>query len=190
MINKNYKDNINKDSNKKSRIKKKKYKRVKNIKKYKRVKNITHTKKHDLSKNNKHNILFYSSFIFITNVISALYKEHYTYSLLFLFLFLTSITVHTKNNIYSNLIDKLAIFFVFLYGLKMFYTKTTTNIITINKIVLYTIIIATFLSCIILYHYGFITKQFCFHPDINIGNKFHSLMHIIGSFGHHLLIFL
>ena len=48
---------------------------------------------------NYDNILIFTSLIFITNVILALYKKKYIYSFLFLFLTISSVIVHCD---YSN----------------------------------------------------------------------------------------
>jgi hypothetical protein len=51
-------------------------------------------------------------------------------------------------------------------------------------------IIITFLLCIYLYIYGFIVKKYCFYHDKCIAEKYHFIMHLISSIGHHLIIFL
>ena len=52
------------------------------------------------------------------------------------------------------------------------------------------IIVFTFLATIFLYVYGFFYNKFCFSEDLNIANTYHVLMHFIGSFGHHLIVWL
>lgn len=61
-------------------------------------------------------ILIFSSFIFITNVLSTLYKNYYIYSFLFVCLTITSITFHYNTNIYTNILDKIFVLAIVLYG--------------------------------------------------------------------------
>jgi hypothetical protein len=73
--------------------------------------------------NNSLSLCFYSSFIFLINVLIASYYKYYIYALLFFILWITSLIVHSNCNIYTNLLDKLAISLVVLYGGYIFYTK-------------------------------------------------------------------
>lgn len=52
------------------------------------------------------NILLLSSCVFITNVVSAFYKQYYVYSFLFFLLTITSLMVHSNNTIFINMADK------------------------------------------------------------------------------------
>jgi hypothetical protein len=133
----------------------------------------------------KNNILFFSSMFFITNSIAAFYKKYYVYSLLFFILTLTSLIVHSNDTIYTNLIDKLAVGAIILYGAYMLYTK-----LNIEKILEMSLIISTFFICIFLYIYGYYTRSFCYHPEKEIGNLYHIVLHFIASLGHHFIIFL
>ena len=130
-------------------------------------------------------ILILSSFIFITNILSTLYKKYYLYSFLFACLTITSIIFHYKNNIYTNILDKIFILAIVLYGGNMLYNKTTPN----NKLNVLLIII-TFLCCIFFFFYGYYIKDYCYNPDKCVGDYYHTMIHIIGSFGHHLITFL
>jgi hypothetical protein len=129
-------------------------------------------------------ILFYSSLFFITNILLALYKKYYFYAILFVNLLITSLIVHTNDNFYTNTIDKCSIVFIVLYGGYILYKKSNKSI-SLNIF-----IIITFLACVLLYIYGYFTNNFCFHPDTIVANKYHVLMHIIGSIGHNAIIFL
>ena len=141
-------------------------------------------KLHEYLKNS--NILLLSSFIFITNVTTAFINELYLYSGLFAILTITSLFVHyTKTEILPNIIDKIAVLLVVLCGAFTFHKK-----ITIKKWLNCLIIVITFLVCIHLYIYGFFFKKYCFCPDNYETYKYHVLMHIIGSIGHHFIIFL
>jgi hypothetical protein len=134
------------------------------------------------------NTLVESSLIFITNVITALMCKNYIYSYLFLFLTTTSVVYHStkeENNeritLYTNILDKIGIALVVLYGAYTLYNK---------RIDWFTqsIIIILFLVTIFLYIYGYYTNQYCFHTQKCTGEKYHSLLHYISSFAHHLII--
>jgi hypothetical protein len=133
----------------------------------------------------KTSILLLSSLFFITNMITAFFNQYYLYSFLFFILTITSFLVHYNNNIYTNIIDKIAILSIILYGSYVLYNK-----ININKWINYSIIIITFMVCIYLYIYGFIVNDYCFNNEKNIAENYHFIMHIISSIGHHLIIFL
>ena len=128
-------------------------------------------------------ITFFSSFIFITNAITAFWYEYYVYSLLFGMLTLTSLLYHSRKNVYTHLIDKVAILAVVLYGGYMVFHKQMCHT---NRC----IVITTFILSIVLFYYGYLTTTLCYHPDTSIGNKYHSLLHLISSIGHHCIIFL
>lgn len=130
-------------------------------------------------------ILILSSFIFITNVLATYYKKYYIYSFLFTCLTITSIIFHSNNNIYTNIIDKIFILAIVLYGGNMLYKKTTSD----NQFNVF-IIIFTFLCCVFFFFYGYCVKDYCYNPDICVGNNYHCMLHIIGSLGHHLITFL
>jgi len=137
------------------------------------------------SPNKSSNILIFTSLVFITNIIAALYREHYLYAFFFFCLTATSLIVHNYNNMYTNLIDKISIFFIVTYGAYMLYCKSCgDNYVTVS------IIVITFLICVFLYVYGSLKNKYCFDPQIEIGNKYHGLLHFVGSLGHHLIIFL
>ena len=144
----------------------------------------TRKPKKKLKKSKQHNLLFFSSFIFITNAITAYYKNDIPYCLLFASLTATSLTVHTYDNNYTNTIDKIVISCVVLYGAYRLINKITpeTQIFTIFLIVL------TFLSNVILYPYGYYSNQFCFHPQKYIADQYHYYLHVLGSIGHHLIM--
>jgi hypothetical protein len=132
-------------------------------------------------------ICFYSSFIFLSNVIISYWYSYYTYSLLFVLLTITSLIFHSNNNIYTNLIDKVSIISIVLYGSYLFFTeKIWYNHKTIYKILIFT----TFFTTIYLFYYGYVTNQYCYHNDKYISNIYHSIMHVIASFGHNLIVIL
>jgi len=180
------------------------------------------------------NILFYSSFILLTNVAVGLLTSNHIYSILFATLFVTSVVVHTTNHINSfeqsspvldcippasrpeyfsfsfdapashllkisdllpssksvnpivvNLLDKLVIFLIFLYGGYRLYEKRYMTWWGIAKMC---IIVSTCLFVVWVYCYGYLTGDLCFHPVKEIGAIYHVFMHIVGSLGHNMIM--
>ena len=132
-----------------------------------------------------YNLLFFSSFIFITNVFTAWYKKYYIYSLFFIFLIITSLIYHSNNNIYTNILDKFSILAIVIYGSYTLCNKTNKD-----KYLQVFFIVISFLLCIFLFYYGYCTGSYCYDPDKYIGDKYHCLLHFICSIGHHFIIFL
>jgi hypothetical protein len=138
----------------------------------------------------KYNCCFYSSTIFLVNSIAAFYFDYYLYSFFFFMLVITSLVVHSNNNnIYTNIIDKISILFIVFYGGYLFYKKCLLPI-DIKRVGLMITIVSTFLITIYLYLFGYINRQYCFCSDINLANQYHSLLHMISSIGHNLIIFM
>ena len=135
------------------------------------------------------NTCFYSSIVFITNSILALYYNYLVYSLLFFILVITSLIVHSNMNIYALVIDKIAIFCVVFYGGYVFFEKCK-HITSTSQIFLVVITVYTFLATIYLYYYGYLYNTYCYHPDKDIGNLYHSLLHAIASVGHNIIVIL
>ena len=132
---------------------------------------------------------FYSSIIFITNSILALYYNYLVYSLLFFILVITSLIVHSNMNIYALVIDKIAIFAIAFYGGYIFFEKCK-HITSTSQIILAIITVYTFLATIYLYYYGYINNAYCYHEDTRIGNLYHSFLHLISSIGHNIIVIL
>ena len=128
---------------------------------------------------------FFSSFIFLTNVINSYLKNEFTYAMIFFCLFTTSIIVHYSNTFYSNMFDKLSIIMVVYYGGFLYYKKllTTTEVTWIHYVPL-----LCFYLTIYLYVYGSLTDQYCFDNDCALANLYHSLLHIVSSVGHHAIV--
>jgi hypothetical protein len=137
--------------------------------------------------NNKCSLCVYSSFIFLTNVFLALYYEYYLYAFLFLLLTITSAFHHAKESFYTNIIDKIIVYCVIFYGGFIFYSKYKEDQ---SQIIKPCLIILTFLSVVFLYVYGYLKDNYSFHLDINISQKYHSLVHLISSISHHIIIIL
>ncbi len=140
----------------------------------------------------------YSSLIFLTNVFLALYYDHYLYAFLFLLLTITSVIHHKQSAEFEkykkciNIIDKIAVYCVIFYGGYIFYNKLKNTYINydypinIKSI----IIIVTFLAVVFLYGYGYLKNDYSFHPSPDVSQMYHGLLHLISSFGHHVIIIL
>ncbi len=151
-----------------------------------------------IHRNKPHNpFLVFSSLIFITNVLTAYYKQDFIYSSLFFSLTVTSVLYHSNPNLYLNIVDKISIFSIFLYGSYQLYQKISqkisqpmTQLITAGYSIQILLIIAAFLATIYLYFYGYWFQKYCFHENQQTGDQYHSLVHLIGSIGHQLILFL
>ena len=134
-----------------------------------------------------------SSFLFLTNVIAALYFKHYIYAFVFLMLTMSSIIHHSSRTKLTNIIDKIALYSVIFYGGYIFFSNIKGNLksnieFNIKTIIKYILIVATFLSVVYLYTYGYLIDDYVFHPECKISQQYHCLMHLISSIGHHIII--
>lgn len=129
------------------------------------------------------NLLFVSSFVFTTNVLTTMYKEYYVYGCLFSGLTTTSLMYHSHPTMYTLILDKTMIFMVISYGGYMLYQKSNPDNL-LHQFVVW----GLFLSVLRLYAYGYYTNQYCFHPED--GHPYHCLLHLISSLGHHWITFL
>lgn len=127
-------------------------------------------------------LLFYSSFVFLGNAATTFYKKYYLYAALFLGLTVTSLVLHWDPNPTKVRIDQIFVALIVLYGGYVFYNKLPANTYVAAAVV------AAFLLTGYLYTYGFCTQQYCFHPEH--GDLYHCLLHLIASFGHHLIAFM
>ncbi len=127
--------------------------------------------------------LIFSSLFFLTNVLSTLSKKYYLYSLFFGLLVLTSLLVHSKHTLVSNLLDKIVIGCIVITGSIYTYKKFYRQ-----NLVLLVFIFSTFFGTIYFYLYGFWKTSMCFHP-VN-AKDYHYWMHFIGSIGHHFICLL
>lgn len=143
----------------------------------------------EIEETNPKNSCFYSSIVFITNSVLALYYNYLVYSMLFFILVITSLIVHSNNNIYALVIDKIVIFAIAFYGGYLFFEKCK-HMTTTRQIILAIITVYTFLATIYLYYCGYINNTYCYHQDKCIGNLYHSLLHVIASVGHNIIIIL
>lgn len=131
------------------------------------------------------NTCFYSSFIFLTNSLHALLKQQYVYSLAFYTLSITSIVVHGIHYSFETMIlDKLAISSVVILGGNYFFSKRNDLSLTYSLCV-----ITTFILVVLLYFYGYLANQFCYDENKDFAYICHSILHLIGSIGHHMIIY-
>lgn len=128
-------------------------------------------------------LLFWSSLVLGTNVLTAFLTRQYLYSVLFVSLVICSLLVHTYNTLSINRLDKLFIFSIIIYGAWKLSKKWSSV-----KSWQLAVCILTFLFCVWIYLYGFFTKSYCFDPLY--GKLYHALMHLVSSIGHHMIIFL
>jgi len=136
-------------------------------------------------------LLVFSSFVFLTNVLTAIYKTSYIYSFLFLFLTTTSVLFHYNNtNVEGFFLDQIAIYCVVIYGFFLLYTKMIKTKWNFVKCGIILFIFITFILSLYLFYYGLFTQSLCYDKNKYISNMFHCLLHFISSLGNHLLIFL
>ncbi len=133
------------------------------------------------------NYCYYSSFIFIVNVVVFFYKNYYMYALFFLILFLTSISFHSNKNNITYLLDKISILMVVLYGGYTFFGKYS-HIETVEQSIYASLVITSFIITIYLYYYGFQCGKYCFSENKNIANLWHSMIHVVSCIGHILIV--
>jgi hypothetical protein len=81
-----------------------------------------------------------------------------------------------------NAIDKMVIVAVVVKGSTLLYS----NYQTIHPLVLL-ITAATFSYCILTYYLGAVLMRECSDPDSSVSDRWHMGMHVLGSFGHHLI---
>lgn len=133
------------------------------------------------------NTCFYSSFLFLINTAICWYYGDFIYASLFFALFVTSIIVHSYNNIYTILIDKLSIIGVVLYGGYIFWEKCREPG-DIEKLVHGVLIVYTFIVTIFLYYFGYLYKKYCFCENREVANIWHSFLHLVSCIGHGMII--
>jgi hypothetical protein len=123
---------------------------------------------------------FYSSFVFLINVLFCFLKSEFIYGLLFLLLFATSVFFYTYDDLVPYLLDQIAIFFVVFYGFLLFLFKK-------KKWHYVILVLSTFLATLFLYYYGYKTQSYCYGY---YEYEWHSILHIISSIGHLGILFM
>jgi len=130
---------------------------------------------------------FFSSFVFLSNVINNFLHGDCIYGGIFLMLFFTSILHHYYCESWTNILDKFSIIAVIIYGGSLYYKKTNLRIGDTDLMINYVPIVCFYLT-VFLYLYGDITDQYCFDKTGEIANNYHALLHIISSIGHHAIV--
>lgn len=128
-------------------------------------------------------MLVYSSFVFLTNVFHALLKQKMLYGLAFFVLFITSVLFRTVPEHYvdtAKKIDISAVFVVvsigFFYFLRLLPSQQ---------------LLPAFFFLVISYFFalGYYTESFCWDCNKDIGNLYHSYVHLLSSLGHHAILY-
>lgn len=124
---------------------------------------------------------FYTSFAFLTNAFIVFCSGYTLYGLLFIILFITSILfrLYPMNAVF--MIDKIAVNAVVLYGGYILYHRSLSSIGT-------TLIVSTFLLTVYLFYYGYLTQTYCYDKEYQTAKKYTSLLHLLSSLGHHLIV--
>ena len=146
------------------------------------------------------NCCYYSSFVFIINILIGIYCQYYLYSFLFVILLITSLIHHSNYTDFTYVLDKTLCLYIVLYGTLLFFQKgkehftlisnNKTTILFYVKSILFISIVVSFLIVLGLYYYGYYTKQYVFDSDILTGLKTHSLIHYLSAYAHSLIMLL
>ena len=115
----------------------------------------------------------------------AFYKKYYMYSFLFFILTISSLIYHSTYTIYTKIFDQFSVLLIIIYVAYILYNKTNNDNYFKSSIV-----IISFLLCVFLYIYGYFTKYYCFCDEKSIADKYHFILHILSSIGHHIIILL
>ena len=138
------------------------------------------------------NICYYTSFLFLINTVIAFNYNYLVYGLVFIFLFITSTLYHYEKNCKYQVIDKIAVYTVVIYGgyifIKKIIKKKNKESINFKNIIYMFIIIITFLSTIYLYYVGYIYNKYCYDPDKFKSECIHGILHFISMIGHLFII--
>ena len=135
----------------------------------------------------KKNTCFYSSLVYLINVLIASYYGYYLYAGLFFVLVITSLFHHTYYTHVTRIIDKIVIYLIVLYAVTLLYIKMNqlkTQSLTVKQYILFTFIIISFFLTNFLYYYGYLHSCLCFSTNNEEANMFHSFLHCVSSFGH------
>lgn len=123
--------------------------------------------------------IFWSSLVFTTNMTHAFLSGLYLYSFCFACVTITSLVVHTEYNIYTSIIDRLAIASIVIYGGYRGWNRMDGSFRTWMILLLCAI---TFIITIWIYVYITFLS--------NHNSLYHVCMHCISSLGHHAILLL
>jgi hypothetical protein len=132
-------------------------------------------------------VLVVSSLVYVSNVLTCWIMGEITYAKRFGALVATSLIVHINTNIYTIIIDKVSIACVVGYGGYTYFQSVWGK----NKNILGVYLpLATFITVCIFYVVGYLCKGFCFDTEHKICTRYHVLLHVISSIGHHAILLL
>jgi len=125
----------------------------------------------------------YTSVVFLTNAVTAFSNGYWFYAVLFTLLFKTSIVWRLYPSTLTFVLDKAVLNAVVFCGGYILYTRLP-NI----HLMWILFIMTTFVATVYLFYYGYITKSYCYDTKKTVAANYHSLLHVIASLGHHLII--
>lgn len=142
-------------------------------------------------KMDKHiNCCFFSSFIFITNVLTGIYYEQSLYTLFHFFLLSTCISYHAKYTRITYFLDQMGCVSASFHG---FYLAVSAFLVSLSSwygVLLSFLYYQCALYVVVSYYWGKRVRKFSHHPDPRIGNYYHSLLHVVSSVGNHCALLL
>jgi hypothetical protein len=123
------------------------------------------------------NSCLYSPIVYLTNALLAFRYLNIPYIVLFVCLYLTSILCRIIVTDETYILDQVFVHLVVFYGAYMYYIKFASI-----SFLVHCIVISTFLGTIYLFEHSNSIK------DKETSTLYHSLLHIVSSIGHHILI--
>ena len=122
-----------------------------------------------------------SSLFMFSNVVHLYFKRDFVYFMSFLLLLCSSLIFHSTHNEWISILDKIFVYnVIFQGGVRVFRNY--------KKSVLWTFLsVFTFLGVCFLYMGGYFYNDFCFNEDTDLANKYHALVHLLGSLGHNTI---
>jgi hypothetical protein len=155
----------------------------------------------------------FSSLSFITNSIAGYLYGEYIYSLLWGVLCVTSVITHglrwhtnvhtvrpeelcnnpniTHRLLYwAFIVDKIVVYLVFISGWCLIYKKIERIEWSMYAILCCVCIFTTCFLTLFLYYYGYMYEMFSFDTNLDVANKWHCIVHWVGSFGYHCILLL
>jgi hypothetical protein len=134
-------------------------------------------------------ILEITSLFFITNFLHNTWYKEYPYAWLFLLLTVTSTFIHSEifietKDLQNNLIllERFIILSIIIYGGILFWKTNKLREVSFIPIL-------TFFTVTYMYIGGYFQNKYSFDPNIYYANIAHSVIHILGSLGHHIIIY-
>lgn len=116
----------------------------------------------------------------------SFYKKDFIYLFLFINLTLSSVLVHSNFYYeYTIIADKINIYLVAFYGFYTLYKKYNRE-----KLLNILLVFLSFIYIIYIYYYGYVKQKYCFDTYKQKAKLYHSTMHIIGSIGNNIILFL